>query len=237
MQGINQGRFVKNHWRSPKILSTHQRCLYISLKMPRIRAFNTMANQLPLHFFWKAAVQLKETDLFIEWTYFLKKKSISFPLNILIPLMEWAHNDLNFCQTNCAFLGPLGQQLAAQFPEFHILSERYHENPCNFQNQTRGSLLLKDFGIKPDAAFQLFYANPPGTQRCWKIKYLRICKVRLIQDRWNALQILLNPKKILLHQELMYIKLKTDVSAFNNQQVQFQLLFIGKQFRCLLFKN
>lgn len=223
MQGINREDLSKTVEDLLKSYLLTKGASYISFENAPESELSTQWQSAPLHHFLKAAVQLKETDLFIEWTYFLKKKSISFPLNILIPLMEWARNDLNLAKQIVPFLGPLGQQLAAQFPEFHILSERHHENPLQFSKSDLRIFAFERFrDKKPDAAFNYFMQIHQELKDVEKIKYLRILHVRLIQDEWNALQILLNPKKIILHQELMYIKLKTDVSAFNNQQVQFQ---------------
>lgn len=196
---------------------------YLSLDNNHTVDIPTQWQSAPLHRFLLAGIQLKESDLFFEWTHFLKRKSISFPVNILVPLMEWARTDLNVANFIQAFLGPVGQQLATLFPEFHILSEQHQEHPLQFSKLDQRLYAFEKFRERnPENAFNYFLQTHQELKDPEKIKWLRILHPKLSQKEWNALQILINPKKIQLHQELLYLKLSVDETAFKNQQVQFQ---------------
>lgn len=222
MNGITQEELEKSVQDLLKSYMLTKGASYVSFENAVELELATQWQSAPLHNFLVAAIQLKESHLFFEWTHFLKRKSISFPVNILIPLMEWALIDLAFARHVLQFLGPVGQQVAAQFPEFHILSEMHQAQPMQFSKLDQRLFAFEHYREqKPEAAFNYFMQCHQELKDAEKIKWLRILQFKLNPEEWNALQFLNNKKKALLHQELSYLQLKIDEPVFKNQQLQF----------------
>lgn len=222
MYGINRDELENTIQDLIKSYILTKGATYLSVVNALGLELSTQWQSAPLHTFLTAAVQLKESDLFFEWTYFLKRKSISFPSNILIPLMEWAGSELTVANYVQDFLGPVGQQLASLFPEFHILSESHQEQALKFSKPNQRLYAFEKFRERnPEHAFNYFLQTHQELKDAEKIKWLRILHPKLTHEEWNGLQILHNPKKIQLNQELLYLKLSIDETAFKNQQVQF----------------
>ncbi len=175
-----------------------------------------------LHSFLSAAIRSKEADLFFEWNHFLSKNGRFLPANVLTGLMEWASKDLAFARLIISGLGPLGQQLAALFPEFGILSEIKHEHAFQFKKSDQLQFAFQTFRERhPEGAFNYFLQRQQELKETDKLKCIDALKNKLNQTEWKYLSELNFKKNSSLQMEIQNMERLVNPSKFEQDKFLF----------------